>query len=166
MPTLASLMVENRNYPSAERYLEDGLAYTTDRDMDSYSVYLLGWRARWFFEQGHWAEAAACAEEVLQLQPGSAVIALPGITTLGYVKARQGHPDAFRWLDQARELALPTGEFQRIAPLAVARAEAAWWTDQPERVLQEIQAADDIVRLIQRRLLAGRHSLLDLAGRG
>ena len=128
----------------AERYLEEGLAYTTDRDMDSYSVYLLGWRARWFFEQGRWAEAIACAEEVLQLHPGSAVIALPGITTLGYVQARQGHPDALRWLDQARDLALPTGEFQRIAPVAVARAEAAWWNSQPERVLQEIQPADTL----------------------
>lgn len=138
---LSSRMVEDRDYPSAERYLEEGLAYTTDRDMDSYSVYLLGWRARWFFEQGRWAEAAACAEEVLQLHPGSAVIALPGIITLGHLEARQGHPEAWRWLDQARELALPTGEFQRIGPVAVARAEAAWWNGQPERVLEEIQAA-------------------------
>ena len=139
---LTSRMVESRDYASAERYLEEGLAYTTDRDMDSYSVYLLGWRARWFFEQGRWTEAIASAEEVLQLHPGSAVIALPAITTLGHLEARQGHPDALRWLDQARELALPTSEFQRIGPLAVARAEAAWWNGQPERMLQEIQPAD------------------------
>jgi DNA-binding CsgD family transcriptional regulator/tetratricopeptide (TPR) repeat protein len=136
--------VENKDYSVAERYLEEGLAYITDRDMDSYSVYLLGWRARWFFEQGRWAEATVSAEEVLQLHPGSAVIALPGITTLGYVKARQGHPDALHWLDQARELALPTGEFQRIAPVAIARAEAAWWNNQPERVLQETQLANTL----------------------
>ncbi len=141
---LGSLMVENKDYPLAERYLEDGLAYTTERDMDSYSVYLLGWRARWFFEQGRWAEAAASAQEVLQLHPGSAVIALPGITTLGHLEARQGRPEAWRWLDQARELALPTGEFQRIGPVAVARAEAAWWNGQPERVLQEIQAVEQL----------------------
>ncbi len=85
------------------------------------------------------------AEEVLRLHPGSAVIALPGITTLGHLKARQGHPDASRWLDQARELALPTGEFQRIGPVAVARAEAAWWNGQPERVLQEIQPAETLI---------------------
>ena len=138
---LTSRMVENKDYAPAERYLEEGLAYTTDRDIDSYSVYLLGWRARWFFEQGRWSEAIASAEEVLQLHPGSAVIALPGITTLGYLRARQGQPDAWRWLDQARELAVPTGEFQRIGPVAVARAEAAWWNGQPERGLQEIQSA-------------------------
>ncbi len=128
---LISCAVQDRNYALAEGYLREGLAYTIARDMDSYSVYLLGWRARWSFEQGRWAEAEADAEEMLRLHPGSAVIALPGITTLGHLKARQGDPQAAQWLDQARDLALPTGEFQRIGPAAVARAEAAWWNGQP-----------------------------------
>jgi DNA-binding CsgD family transcriptional regulator len=139
---LISRTVENWNYPAAERYLEAGLTYTTDRDMDSYSIYFRGWRARWFFEQGRWAEATTCVEEVLQLHPGSAVIALPAVTTLGHVEVRQGHSDAMRLLDQARELALGTSEFQRITPVSVARAEAAWWNDQPQRVLEEIQPAE------------------------
>jgi DNA-binding CsgD family transcriptional regulator/tetratricopeptide (TPR) repeat protein len=138
---LISYSIQNRNYTVAEAYMSEGLDYITDRDMDSYGVYLLGWRARWFFEQGRWADASAQAEEVLQLHPGSAVVALPGVTTLGHLKARQGSPDALRWLDQARELAVPTGELQRIGPVAVARAEAAWWNGQPERVMVEIQPA-------------------------
>lgn len=109
--------------------------------MDSYSVYLLGWRARWFFEQGRWVEAESDAEEMLRLHPGSAVIALPGIITLGHLKARQGNPRAKHLLDQALELALPTGEFQRIGPAAVARAEAAWWNGQPTQVLEELKPA-------------------------
>jgi DNA-binding CsgD family transcriptional regulator len=141
---LITMAVQNRDYASGERYLRDGLAYTTDRDMDSYSVYLLGWQARWLFEQGRWAEAQAAAEEVLHLHPGSAVIALPGITTLGHLKARQGDPQASRWLDQARNLALPTGEFQRIGPAAVARAEAAWWNGQSEQVLKELEPALEV----------------------
>ncbi len=141
---LSSRTVENRNYPLAERDLAEGLAYTTDHDMDSYRVYLLGWRARCFFEQGRWTDAASSAEEVLQLHPGSAVIALPGITTLGHLAARQGLPDAWRWLDQAQALALPTGEFQRIGPVTAARAEAAWWNGQPERVLQELRAVEGL----------------------
>ncbi len=129
---LISVTVQNRDYAPGERLLRDGLAYTSDRDMDSYSVYLLGWRARCFFEQGRWAEAESDAEEVLRLHPGSAVIALPGITTLGHLKARQGDPQASRLLDQARDLALPTGEFQRIGPVAAARAEAAWWNGEAD----------------------------------
>ncbi len=138
---LATRAIQDRDYALGERYLQDGLTYTTDRDMDSYSVYLRGWRARSFFEQGRWAQAQADAEEVLRLHPGSAVIALPAITTLGHLKARQGDPQASHWLDQARDLALPTGEFQRICPMAVARAEASWWNDQPAQVLVELEPA-------------------------
>ena len=138
---LVSVAVQNRDYKLGERFLQDGLVYTTDRDMDSYHVYLLGWRARGNFERGRWSEAEADAEEVLRLHPGSAVIALPGIITLGHLKARQGDQQAARLLGQARDLALPTGEFQRIGPAAVARAEAAWWNGQPAQVLAELEPA-------------------------
>jgi len=138
---LASGTIQNRAYRLADRYLQDGLSYTTDRDMDSYRVYLLGWQARWFFEQGRWSEAESAAAEVLRLHPGSAVMTLPGIITLGHLKARQGDPQADSLLDQARDLALPTGEFQRMGPVAAARAEAAWWNGQPARVLEELEPA-------------------------
>ncbi len=138
---LISVAVQNRDYAAGEACLRDGLSYTIDRDMDSYSVYLLGWRARCHFEQGRWAEAESDAEEVLRLHPGPGVMVLPGITTLGHLKARRGDRDAWRWLDRARELALPTGEFQRIGPVAAARAEAAWWEGRPAQVLEELEPA-------------------------
>lgn len=138
---LITRSIQSREYALAEGYLRDGLAYATDRDMDSYRVYLLGWHSRWFFEQGRWAEAESDAEEVLRLQPGSPVMVLPGITTLGHLKARQGDPQAAQWLDKARDLALPTAEFQRICPVAVARAEAAWWDGQVAEIAKELEPA-------------------------
>lgn len=137
-----SRTVQDRDYTVADRIIRDGLAYTTERDMDLYSVYMLGWRARWHFEQGRWAEAEADAEEVLRMHSASAVMALPGITLLGHLKARQGKPDAWRWLDQARDLALPTGEFQRIGIMAAARAEAAWWEGRAQTMLEEIRRGE------------------------
>jgi DNA-binding CsgD family transcriptional regulator len=136
---LASEAVQEHQYAVAEGYLKAGIAYTADRDMDSYSVYLRGWRARWLFEQGHWTLAAAEAEGALRLQPGSAVIALPALIALGHVRVRQGDPSAMEVLDRARDLALPTGELQRIGPMAAARAEAAWWEHDSQRTLAEAQ---------------------------
>jgi DNA-binding CsgD family transcriptional regulator/tetratricopeptide (TPR) repeat protein len=138
---LAVHAIQHHDYALGESYLQEGLTYTTDHEMDSYSVYLLGWKARSLFEQGQWAEAESKVEEVLRLRPGSAVIALPGITTLGHLKVRQGDPQAAHWLDQARDLALLTGEFQRICPVAVARAEASWWKGQPAQILEELEPA-------------------------
>jgi hypothetical protein len=51
-----------REYRAAESHLAEGIAFNADRAMDSYSVYLRGWRARWLFEQGHWAHAATEAQ--------------------------------------------------------------------------------------------------------
>ncbi len=143
---IASTSVMHRDYQAAEKVLSQGIAYTTDRDMDSYSIYLRGWRARLRFEQGAWAEAISEAEQVLQLTPGSNVMALPAVTTLGIVKMRQGNPDAAKWLDQARDMALPTGELQRIGPVAAARAESAWWDGDLARVLQEVSEAYELAR--------------------
>jgi DNA-binding CsgD family transcriptional regulator len=59
---------------------------------------------------------------------------------------RQGDPEAVQWLDRARDMALPTGEIQRIGPVAVARAEAAWWENDRGRVLAEITPAYELAR--------------------
>jgi DNA-binding CsgD family transcriptional regulator/tetratricopeptide (TPR) repeat protein len=134
---LTSIAIMHRDYRFAEGHLSEGIAFTTDRDMDSYSVYLRGWRARWLFEQGRWSQAATEAESALALHPGSAVIALPAIIALGHLRVRQGDSSAVELLDQARALALPTGEIQRIGPVSVARAEGAWWDGDPERTIAE-----------------------------
>jgi len=81
---------------------------------------------------------------VCSRHPGSVVSGLPAIITLGYLKARQGDLQASRWLDEPRDLALPTGEFQRICPMAVARAEAAWWSGRVSDVLTELAPAFDV----------------------
>jgi DNA-binding CsgD family transcriptional regulator len=60
---------------------------------------------------------------------------------LGLVRARRGDPDVWPVLDEALELAEPTGELQRVGPAAAARAEAAWLGGRPEDVVRETEAA-------------------------
>jgi tetratricopeptide (TPR) repeat protein len=122
---LSSFAVLQCDYHSAEGYLSEGIGYTSDRNMDSYSIYLRGWQARLRFEQGDWVVALRDAEEVLRLNLGSAVMSPPAVTALACVKMRQGNPEARQWLDQARDMAQQTGGLQRICPVAAARAEAA-----------------------------------------
>jgi DNA-binding CsgD family transcriptional regulator len=45
---------------------------------------------------------------------------------LGLVRARRGDPGQWAPLEEAWALAEPTGELARLAPVAAARAEAAW----------------------------------------
>ncbi len=141
---LSSETVQDHDYALAERYLREGIAYTAARDLDSYGVYLYGWLARFHFEQGRWREAQEAASEVLRAHGGASVIPIPALIVLGHLNVRRGNPAAAGFLDAARELAMPTGELQRIGPLAVARAEAAWWRRDQAACLAEAQVAYDL----------------------
>jgi DNA-binding CsgD family transcriptional regulator/tetratricopeptide (TPR) repeat protein len=134
---LVSSCVQFRHYEEAQRWLEEGLPYTITRGLDFYSVYLRGWQAQMYFEMGRWAEAEEIAAEALHLSQGESVVPIPALIALSHLKVRQGDTGADAFLDQAKALALPTGELQRIGPMAAARAEAAWWRGQPDQVVGE-----------------------------
>jgi ATP/maltotriose-dependent transcriptional regulator MalT len=131
---LASLAIQRRQYGRAAAWLDEGLPYMEEHDLDSYRVYLLGWRARLYLETGRWPLAEADATRALGLQTGASVIPIPAMIALGHLKVRRGDADATAWLEKASSLSLPTGELQRIGPLAAARAEAAWWSGEPDQV--------------------------------
>src|SRR5690606_6032784 len=54
------------------------------------------------------------------------VMHLPALTMLARVRVRLGDPRAQRLLQQALDEGLPTGEPQRIVPVRLGMAEAAW----------------------------------------
>jgi class 3 adenylate cyclase/tetratricopeptide (TPR) repeat protein len=115
-----------RTYELADRYLERGLAYLSDGGLDLWRFYLLAFRARIELDRGRWSEAVDSATLVFQKRVISTFPRILALVVLGLVRARRGEPDAPSPLDQALELAEPTGELPRIAPVAAARAEAAW----------------------------------------
>ena len=123
---LACQAVIARDYPRAMRYLDAGIDSCTERDLDAWRLYMLGWRARAQFERGDWAAADLDAAAVLSGPRATPVSRIVALVALGRVRIRRGDPGARAVLDEARDRALATGELQRIGPMAVARAEAAW----------------------------------------
>lgn len=138
---LATCAVRGRDYPRATRYLDEGIAYATERDLDSWRLYITAWRARARFEQGDWTGASEDAQWVLARPSVSVITRIPALAVLGHVRVRRGDPDALTPLDEAHALALETGELQRIAPVVVARAEAAWLQQRREAVAAETEHA-------------------------
>ena len=141
---LASNCVRSRQYPEGQRWLEEGLEYTIGRDLDFYSIYLLGWQAQMCFDTGRWLEAEKQALEAIRISQHLSTTTLPALIALGHLKVRQGDPGAVELLDQARSLVLSTGELQRIGPLAAARAEAAWWQDDRDRTAAEASVSYEL----------------------
>jgi DNA-binding CsgD family transcriptional regulator len=143
---LGGELVRRGQYADARQTLDEGTAWCRDRDLDSYLLYMTAWSARLELETGHWDAAEAIAQAVLTHRDTSPLSRISALAALGRVKARQGSPDAQPILDQAHELAARTGEFQRIAPVATARAEAAWLRGDTEAIAREALPALEMSR--------------------
>jgi DNA-binding CsgD family transcriptional regulator len=138
---LGSISIELFHLERAERYLADGLAYATERDLERSRLYMVGWLAAAHFFRGRWPDAAATAGEVLASPAVSSNARLAALVTLGRLQARRGDRDSGpQPLDAALELAGASDEFQLIGPVRAARAEAAWLAGDTARTLAEADA--------------------------
>ncbi len=139
--------LRHRDYPLAERYLRAATAYASDPGLDDlWWIYLLGYRARAELDQGRWDEAAETAAMVARGRRASNLPIMLGLAVAGRLRARRGDPDPWTPLDEALSLAGP--ELQRVEPVAIARAEAAWLSGDDERVIAE---TDRIAALARQR---------------
>jgi len=137
---LAAVSVEEHLHGPAGRYLDAGIAYCSERGFELYRLYLLTYRARHELNLGRWAEAAETAASVLRVPRTSTTPRIFSLVVLALVRARRGDPGQGELLDEAWELAEPTGELIRLWPVAAARAEAAWLRGEPEAVGEATEA--------------------------
>jgi len=133
--------IEERDYATAEHLLDEALPYALDRDIDVFADYLRGWRARMRLEQGRWQESEADATAVLRRDAVWTIVRIPALAALGLLHVRRGEAAGRALLDEALERALATGELQRLAPVAAARAEASWLDGDAEGVRREVARA-------------------------
>ena len=122
---LGSSAVTQRRYDEAGRYLEEGIEYCSDRDLDSWTYYLYACRARMRLDRGQSDGARADAERVLGRDLTS-VGNLEPLLVLAQLAARAGDPAYADLLARAGLLADDMQEAQRVAPTFHARCEAAW----------------------------------------
>jgi len=119
--------------------LKPGIAYCTDRDLDTWRLYMSAWLAHSQAEQGRYTAAERHLADILRhphLSPINRVCALP---VAGVLAARRGADTTV--LDEALPIALATGEPQRLVPVAAARAEAAWIAGRAADIPAEIDHA-------------------------
>lgn len=128
----------------AERYLGEGIGFTSEHDLDGYHLYQSAWLALTHMFQGRWDAAAAIAGDVLRAPTSDTIARIMALIALGRVQARRGEPEAWSVLDEALSLAIPTNTLQRLAPARAARAEAAWLAGRPDAARAEAQLAFDM----------------------
>jgi DNA-binding CsgD family transcriptional regulator/tetratricopeptide (TPR) repeat protein len=123
---LTWMNLDFRDYEAAEKHIEEGLAYARKLEIGPSIYYITAERSRLMFELGRWEQAEIDAEWVLGRPEEPGITAMPALTTLARLQVRRGDPEVDTTLQEAWRMAEPTGELQRIAPVASARAELAW----------------------------------------
>lgn len=140
------ITVYHRNYERAMSYLNEGISYTTERDIDNWTLHILVWRARAYFEQGLWTNANDDIARIFGRQSVDPYVTIPAFTVLGHLRVRRGDTDASTALDKARDLVPQTGILLHVAPLATARAEAAWWRGDIGAAIDELREAYELAK--------------------
>jgi DNA-binding CsgD family transcriptional regulator len=123
-----------RDHAVVDEYLGWGLGFAEDRGLELWRTYLLAYRACSELNQGRWTEALDSASLVLRESFPSTLPPALAFTAIGLVRARRGDPDQWGPLDEALALVEPSRELQRLAPVAAARAEAAWLEGKADKV--------------------------------
>ena len=152
---LSSIAVQRREHQEAASVFTDGIAYCERLDLDSWRIYMVAWRAIAELQAADYDAAVRSAEEVLRNPRVTLITRVPALVALGLVRARRGDPEAIGPLDQALEAARPTGELQRLAPVAAARAELAWLAYDTEGAVEATELAWELARSRQERWMTG-----------
>jgi DNA-binding CsgD family transcriptional regulator len=138
---LGAVALRLHEYRLADRWLDTGIAYCRERDLDAWRLYMTGWKARSDLDQGRWDAAAGAAGDVVGHLGTVTPSRITPLTVLGLLRARRGDPDAWVPFDEALELARTTRELQRLAFVAAARAEARWLSGEDDAIAAETDSA-------------------------
>jgi DNA-binding CsgD family transcriptional regulator len=140
---LCWMLAMSREWRVAERYLDSAITFCRDHGQELWHEQLRCLQMESHLARGRWKNAAAEAEAVLAAGDRALGVSRgDALIVLGTLRARRGQPGGWRLLDEARELVIRLGYAHLLAPLASARAEAAWLEGRHAVVLQEAELAD------------------------
>lgn len=123
---LASTALAQRRHADTRSTLDEGLEYCTERDLDSWTSYLLGIDAELRLQAGEHDRAAELAQQVIDNPSLPSYARLGPWTVMAQVLGRRGADGWEELRDRAVALAEDIGEVQAVAPVAAAAAELAW----------------------------------------
>lgn len=117
-----------KDYAFARQALDEGIKYCEERDLNSWTLYMLSSKARMKLETGKWGEAFAIADDLLKEITQAPVARITALVVIATIRMRRGDTDILPLLNEAKLIAFETLELQRIIPALVALLEYEWIT--------------------------------------
>ncbi|MEP6651666.1 MAG: hypothetical protein ABJA74_17400 [Lapillicoccus sp.] len=138
--SLHQYLVTDYRFDAAAALYGEGITFTDDRDITTYSTCLRGRRALALVAVGRWDEAERTARVVLRT-PGSPVNLLTSQVAAGLLRARRGESDRDGLLATALAAATSLDEAEWLTPTCCAAAEAAWLQGDVARARADLASA-------------------------
>lgn len=130
--TLGSYWTNTYRLDRAERILDEAQDFVVEHELDCWGRWIDVIRGRVALVRGDWVRAASLAGPVLQVRTGCFANRFNGYLILARIRARRGDPDVDLAIAAARN-SYPGEPFGWLAyDLAVARAEAAFLSGDPD----------------------------------
>jgi DNA-binding CsgD family transcriptional regulator/tetratricopeptide (TPR) repeat protein len=137
-------LLDYRRLDEASRLLDEGLEYTGKRELDGSVYYMTAERAKLRLVQGDWLEAENDVQWVLTRPELPGIPQIPALAVGALLSVRRGDDDSSARLDAAWKMAEPTAELQRMGPIAVARAEAAWLSSDMPAIVEAARSSYEL----------------------
>jgi DNA-binding CsgD family transcriptional regulator len=141
---LSLMLVEIYQLADAERYLTEGIVYTSEHDDDYHLQELLTWQVSLRLYQGSWEEGLETALKVLQRPNVDILTHTYALLALGRLYVRLGDPGALATLNESLSLSIQADAIARLGVTRAARAEAAWLTGANNIAIEEARASYDL----------------------
>ena len=141
---ITSSSVELYRFQEAERYLEEGIAFTSERGLEIFTRYMLAFQELMYIYLGRWDEAGDVSARLLKAPTNPVISAITALTAAGRLRSRIGDPGGEAVLAEALRMAEQTGTLQYLGFVRTARAEAAWLAGDRDRTLEEAHAAYEL----------------------
>ncbi|HEV7578494.1 MAG TPA: AAA family ATPase [Caldimonas sp.] len=138
---LSTASAEVHAFAAAEAWLIEGIAHARGHDLDRLAGYMESWQALCDVYCGRWQLAGERANAVVAHEAAGTTNRVVALVALGRLRSRRGDPGVATVLDEALDLAARSNTLQRLAPVAAARAEAAWLDGRGEAVGSEADRA-------------------------
>jgi DNA-binding CsgD family transcriptional regulator/tetratricopeptide (TPR) repeat protein len=122
---------------AAERYMDMGIAYAEEHELQVDAATLHMMRHGLDLGRGDWAAAERGLRTVVGDLRGTSWGETVALALLGRLLARQGDPEAVTYLERAWGLATRSGEIQRVGPAGVAWLEWAWLNGAADAVREQ-----------------------------
>lgn len=144
---LGSNGVKLKDYVLAKKILDEGIQYCEERELDSWKLNMLSFKAQMCLETGEWSMAYDIADTLLKTEDKPRGFKIGALIVLGTIKMRRGDEDAINLLLQAKAKSFETMELQRIIPSLIALLEYEWLTG---KIFIETKELDSVKNMIEK----------------